>query len=55
MDMLIWMLIEPVMYFFALLYEADERPVARRFTVGCATVVAIMMIVGGLIVYFARD
>ena len=31
--------------FFLWLYQADDRPVAQRFTIGCAAIVAIIVVV----------
>jgi hypothetical protein len=38
-----------IVEFFVWLYQADDRPVAQRFTLGCAAIVGIMVIVGLLI------
>ena len=43
-DFIFWVLF-PFIYFFAWLYEADERPVAQRFTLGCAAIVAMIVAV----------
>ena len=52
-DVLLWVLLSPflqVAEFFVWLYQADDRPVARRFTLGCAAVVAIVALVVVLVV-----
>jgi hypothetical protein len=31
-------LLEPIIWFFAAVYNADERPEARRITIGCGLI-----------------
>lgn len=51
-ELLEW-IIFPIVDFFRHLYDADNRPEARRFTIGCALIcVALVLIVGALFYFF---
>ena len=38
-------LLDPIIDFFRTLYDADKRPEARKFTIGCFVVVLIVVAV----------
>ena len=51
-DLLEW-IIFPASNFFADIYNADRRPEARRFTIGCFLIFAgIVLLLGALFYYF---
>lgn len=51
-DLLAW-IIFPIIDFFGQLYDADNRPEARRFTIGCGLIcVALVLIVGARFYFF---
>ena len=51
-ELLDW-IIGPIIDFFRQLYDADSRPEARRFTIGCGLIcVALVLIVGALFYFF---
>jgi hypothetical protein len=51
-DLLYWV-IAPASRFFEEVYDADRRPEARRFTVGCFLVFAlVVLLIGALVKYF---
>jgi hypothetical protein len=46
-------LLDPIIDFFCKLYDADKRPEARKFTVGCFHIVLIVFVV--IAVIFSRS
>ena len=51
-DLLDW-IISPAVQYFAAIYRADERPEARRFTVGCfLLLVGLTLLIGALFYFF---
>ena len=52
-DLLDW-IISPALNYFAASYDADRRPEARRFTIGCFLIYAgIVLLVGALFYFFS--
>ena len=45
-------LLDPIIRFFEHLWEADKRPEARRFSIGC---LVIMLLVAGLLAWIFWD
>lgn len=43
-------LLDPIIDFFQALYNADKRPEARKFTIGCFIVVLIVFVLIAVIV-----
>jgi hypothetical protein len=43
-----------ILWFFGVIYEADKRPEARRFTIGCGLVVMVACLVFALWVALQR-
>ena len=42
-------LVAPILEFLGFLYAADERPGARRLTIGCGILVLLMAVVLGVV------
>ena len=49
MEFLFWFVVEPVLWLLADVFVEDERPSARRITVGCGVVVLLAALVAGFI------
>lgn len=48
MEELLWFVVAPILELLGYTYAEDDRPVARRITIGCAVLVVFAAVAAGI-------